>query len=245
MKKFLLVGVLGLLIVAIGCYIGVAYFLGGIVKTGVNRLGPQVTQSKVELASAKLSPLSGSGTLSGLTVGNPPGWSEGRAFYLGTIHLQVEPKTVFSDVIVIDELTIDQPEFNYETKIVTSNIQDLLKNVEQYAGGGEKAADKAGPPKKFIVKKLRLTNGKASVSAAGVAAIPVPLPEIALDDLGVKEGGITGTQLSVAVMKDVLGKVVTAATGAIKSGAISVDKLKDTAKGVEGALKGLLGKERK
>jgi len=35
---------------------------------------------------------------------------------------------------VINELVIEQPEFLYETKIVSSNIGDLLKNIEQSMG---------------------------------------------------------------------------------------------------------------
>src|SRR5262245_12988466 len=109
MKKILSVGILGLLILALGAYFAAAYFLGNIVKAGVNRVGPKITQSSVELASAKISPFSGSGALGGLTVGNPVGWSAGRALYLGEMRLQIEPRTVLGDVVVIDELVIDQP----------------------------------------------------------------------------------------------------------------------------------------
>ena len=52
MKKLLLIGTLGLLIVAIGAYITMQFFLGSIVKAGVNKFGPGITQTKVELQSA-------------------------------------------------------------------------------------------------------------------------------------------------------------------------------------------------
>ena len=244
MKKFLLFGGLGLLLVLGVGYVVVAFYLGSIVKAGVNSFGPKLTQTRVELASATLSPFTGTGTLSGLTVGNPAGWSEGRAFYLGTVHLDVEPKSVFKDVIVINELVIDRPEFNYETKFVSSNIGDLLGNIQKYTGsGGATPAAKDGANKKFIVKKLRFTNGKATV-IVGVAALPVALPEIKLNDLGVAEGGLTGGQLSAVVMSDVLKTIVAAATQTRGlTGADGLEKTKEVMQQLGAGVKDLFKKK--
>jgi uncharacterized protein involved in outer membrane biogenesis len=236
MKTLMIIGGVIVALLLAG-YLFMARNLDGLVVKGVNTYGPQITQSKVELASASLSPLSGTGTLTGLTVGNPAGWSNGRAFYLGKVQIGVEPKSVVGDTVVINEIVIDQPEINYETKIVSSNIKDLLKNIESFAGPGEKKAEPAGKPKKFIVKKFRLTNGKATVQAGG-QALAVPLPEISLDNLGVAEGGLTASQLAAAVTRDVLGKVVVATASAVGSGELSVDKLKDAANTLKKMFKG-------
>jgi len=233
------------MVVLLVAYFALTYFMGSIVKSTVNRVGPKLAQTKVELVSAKISPLAGSGTLSGFTVGNPAGWSDGNALSLGTMHLDLKPTSVFSDVIVINELVIDQPEFNYETRLISSNIGDLLANIEKYLGAGEKEIGKdTGPSKKFIVKKLRLTNGKATVGV-GVAALPVPLPEIRLDDVGVAEGGITGGRLAAVVMGDVLKSIVGVATEARGlTGADSLHKMKEAGKYIEDSVKSLF-KEKK
>jgi hypothetical protein len=243
MKILMIIGGV-ILILLLGGYLYLARNLDGLVVKGVNTYGPQLTQSKVELASASLSPLSGSGTLTGLSVGNPAGWSEGRAFYLGKVQLGVEPKSVVADTVIINEIIIDQPEINYESRIVSSNIKDLLKNIEDFTGKGEKTAAPDGKPKKFIVKKFRFTNGKATVQAGGQALV-VPLPEISLDNLGVAENGLTASQLAAVVTRDVLAKVVTATAGAIGSGELSVDKLKEAAKGAGDALKNMFKGDKK
>ena len=249
MKKAILVLGLGGLIVAIAIYIGIAYFLGSIVKAGVNNFGPRLTQTKVVLQGATLSPLTGTGTLSGLSVGNPPGWSEGDAFSLGTVHVDVEPFSIFGDHVVINEITIDQPVFNYETKIVASNIKDLLANIEKFTGSGEKtAATKEGKPIKFIVKRFQLTNAKATVGV-GAAAVPVPLPPVTMENLGVAEGGITADQLAGALMRNVLGSIVTGTANALgqiggTAGATSLEKTKEAAKQATEALKGLFKKDK-
>lgn len=244
MKKIILLGGLAGLL---GVYLGLTFFLGSIVKAGVNSFGPKLTQTKVELAGASISPLTGSGTLTGLTVGNPKGWSENNAFTLGRVQVSVQPASLFGDHVVINEITIDGPEFLYETKIVASNIKDLLKNIEQFTGGGGRAAEtKSGQPVKFVVKKFRLTNGVARLGT-GVAAVPVPLPPVSLDDLGVKEGGITPDQLAGAVMKQVLGGIVAGTANALgqvgsTAGATSLEKTKEAAKKAGDSLKKLFGK---
>jgi uncharacterized protein involved in outer membrane biogenesis len=248
MKKALLVLGLGGLIVLIALYIGVAYFLGSIVKSGVNNLGPKLTQSKVELAGATLSPLTGSGTLSGLTVGNPAGWSEGNAFSLGKVHVDVEPLSIFGDHVVINEIIIDEPVFNYETKIVASNIKDLLKNIEKFTGGGGKTAEtKEGKPIRFVVKKFRLTNAKATLGL-GATAVPVPLPPASLDNIGVDRGGITADQLASEIMTSVLGSIVNGTASALgqigsASGSMTVEQVKEAAKNAGDAIKDLFKKK--
>lgn len=248
MKKVLLYLALGLLAVLVVGFLVAQLFLGSIVKTGVNNVGPRVTQTKVELADASLSP-TGSGQLTGLAVGNPAGWTaDTNALYLGRIEFDVAPTSVMSDTIVINSLVIEQPELTYETRVVSSNIADLLKNIEASLGpGAPKPEDPNTPPKKFIVKHFKLTDGKVTLGV-GPAALPLPLPSLELNDLGVKEGGLTAGQLSVAVLRQVLGNVVAATTSAaLKSGgtlgAGATEQLKKTGE----SLKKLFGgdKEKK
>ncbi len=234
--RTLLIVLLLLLVVA---YIGVQFFLGSIVKAGVNNAGPRLTQSKVELAGASLSPLSGSGTLTGLSVGNPKGWSDGRAIYLGEMHFAVQPTSLFHETIVVNDLTIDQPEFAYETHIVSSNIGDLMKNIEAAIGPGTKAEPqtKGGKQHKLIVKHFRLQNAKVTVGV-GVGAVPLVLPPIELTDLGVKEGGLTPSQLTFEVMKQVMPEIVAATTQAAGKlggtmGAAAGDAMKKAGEGLQ------------
>lgn len=241
-KKTLLLttAVLALVLVA---YVGTAFFLGSIIKAGVNSLGPRLTQTKVNLDRAALSPLSGSGTLTGLTVGNPAGWSDGNAFSLGKIHVALKPFSIFGDHIIIDEITIDEPEFNYETHVISSNIGDLLKNLDQVTGGsgGPEATAKNGKPIRFEVRKFVLQGGTVRLGV-GPAALSLPMPPISLENLGTSEGGITPGQLTFAVMRSVTTSIVSAtaqAAGKIgaTSGAAAVEGVKKTGD----AIKSLFG----
>lgn len=241
MKKLLTVlGVIAALLLI--AYIGLSFFLGSIVKTGVNTFAPKITGTKVELAGATISPLGGGATLTGLAVGNPKGWSDNNLFYLGKVSVKLRPLSVLGDHIVIDEIFIDEPQVRYETKIVSSNVGDLLKAVEAATGSKDaQPTTKSGKPLKFEVKHFRMQNGKVAVGT-GAAAIPLPLPPIDLTDLGTKEGGITPDQLAVAIMRSVSTSVVGATTkAAAKLGATMGAAAGDATKKATEGLKKLFG----
>ena len=244
MKKKLLYVCGGLAALALVIFIGLEFFLGSVVKAGINRFGPTLTQTTVELSAANISPLSGTGTLRGLVIGNPRGWSDAPLCSLGTIQLDVAPFSLLGDHIVVNEIVIDAPEFNYETKFVASNVSDLLKNIEQVTGGkngGAPATTKSGKPIRFEVKHFVLHDGKVRLGV-GPAALSLPMPPIELSDLGTKEGGISPDQLTLAVMKSVTGSIVSATTQAAgkigaTSGAAAIEGVKKTGE----AIKNLFG----
>lgn len=246
MKKVLLYTGLGLLVLLLAVYLGGQFFLGSVVTAAMNKFGPQITQTKFELKGAQISPLTGAGSLTGLAIGNPKGWSDANAIYLGTVKVDMKPASILGSHIVVEEIVIDQPEFLYETKIVSSNINDLLKNIEQALGSKDpKPTTEKGEPIKFEVKHLKITNGKATLGL-GATAIPLPLPPIELHDLGTKEGGITPNQLAFAVMRSVTASIVGATTKAAgqiggTTGAAAAEGLKKTGE----AIKGLFGGDKK
>lgn len=250
MKKLLIV--LGLLaVLGIAGVVYVSMHLGEIVTAGVNKYGPQLTQTKLTLESAKISPFSGVGTLNNLVIGNPKGWSENALASLGKVHIDVVPSSLTRDHIIINEVIIDAPVFNYETKIIASNVADLLKNIEQ-ALGGAKPSDPnapAGPQKKFSVKKFRLVDGKVRVGVAGTATT-VLLPVMEIDELGTKEGGVTAAQAASIVMNQVVGKIVAATAGAATDlfktgGAASAEGVKKAGDAIKGLFGGKKDPEKK
>ena len=214
MKKTLLIVAGGVLVVLVILYVVADFFLGSLVKAGVNRFGPGMTQTSVVLAGAQISPLSGQGTLTGLVVGNPPGWAQKAAFSLGKIHLAVAPSSVFTDTIVINEIEIDDPVFDYETRFVSSNIGELLSRINgRKASDGPQATTKSGQPIKFIVKHLVLNGGKVTVGI-GPTALTLPMPPIELHDLGASTGGMSSLELTQTIMRALTESVVSATTHA-------------------------------
>ncbi len=235
MKKLLVIFGCLLALIVIGAFVA-SFFLGSIVTKGVNRFAPGITGTKVTLDSASISPLSGAGTLNGLFVGNPAGWKSDKAFSCGKVHVSVVPSSLLGDHIVVKEMLIDGPEFVYETKIISSNIKDLLNNIEKNIGGtAEKPAGqpttKSGKPLKFEVKSFRLENAKVTLGV-GPTALTLPMLPMVLTDLGTAEGGITPDQLATKVMANILTNITKAvADSALNIGSASGAAATDAAAG--------------
>ena len=244
MKKKLRVVALVALGLGLAVYFGLGYFLGFVVRTAVNRAAPRIMQTRAELAHARISPVSGSGVLTGLAVANPPGWSDRNAFYLGRIYVKLKPFSLFGDHIVIEEINIDEPEFRYETGVLSSNINDLLKNIAAAKGAkpGTDATTADGRVVRFEVRHLRLTRGKITLGV-GAAEMTLPLAPIELRDLGTGDGGITPAQLTFAVVKSVSGEIVGAtahAAGQIgaTAGAAALEGVRKTGEEIKKLLGG-------
>jgi len=224
-KKTLLYVGGGVLALLLAAYLILIFCCGAIVRSRINLYGPRLTQTKVVLAAAQLSPLSGTGTLLGLSVGNPQGWSDAEAFHLGSIHLDVVPSSIFSEHIVINEIVIDDPELLYETHLVSSNIGDLIKAISKSTKkpATESAASQDGRKVTFVIRKLRLEQGHVKLGI-GPTAVTLDLPPVEFDNLG-SGAGVSAEELSLLIMRTIASDIVKGAAGGVGKGVTGIGSL--------------------
>jgi hypothetical protein len=204
--------------VLLGVYLLAAFGLGAIVRAEINRRGAELTQTRVDLSLAEISPFDGTGTLTGLTVGNPKGWSAPDAFRLKKIHVDLAPRSLLSHEIVINEISIEEPELTYETKLVASNLGDLIKNIKKATDRRPKsAADSAAPGRTFVIRKLRLQQGHLKFGV-GPTAVTLDMPAVEFSNLGTAGHGLTSDELSLYVMRIITTSVVKTTTGTVGKG---------------------------
>lgn len=212
MKKRIVRILLGLGLVAIVVAVLAIVFLGAIVKTGVEQVGPRVAKVPVKLDSAKISVFGGSGTLNGFVIGNPEGYKTPEAIKVGTVSVSIAPASLLQEKKHVRSIRVEAPEITYETDLKGSNLGKLLDNVS-----GSAEQDQKAPTKKEQTSKTKLqvddfliSGGKVHVSATMVGSATVPLPEIHLTKLGEGPDGITPAELSQRVLKAVLDATVKA-----------------------------------
>lgn len=215
-KKGLLYGLLAIVVV-IGA--GLYYFstqIESLITAAVEKYGSQFTQVTVSLDETKLDLGSGSGAMHGLTVGNPEGFNTPYAIKLGAISLQVDPKSVTTDTIIVKEVSIDAPEITYEIGGSGSNIAAIQENVERLTGGsgGSEASSSSGDGPKVIIEHLYVRNGKVNVSATLMQGktLTSPLPDIHLTDIGKEDDGASAGDVIKEVMDAVAAKAGSAAS---------------------------------
>ena len=232
--KITLIVVAALLVVVIvGGAVFFAFFLSSAASAAVETVLPKITQTPVKLEGVTLNPLTGKGSIKGFIIGNPEGFKTPSSFELGTVRVDVDLLSLFTDTIVIEEIYIDAPKITYEMGM-PSNIGQIQKNVEEFSGPPkegeepkeEEEEEDAGPGKKILIKHFLIENGKVSVSAKLLQgrAVTVPLPRIEKHDIG--GGGDDGEGKSIGeVSKEIFTSVGGKVTEVAKKGFEDAKKL--------------------
>ena len=196
------------------------FFLGSIVKAGVEKVGPLITKVAVNLDAANISIFSGSGQLKGFAMGNPDGFKAAHSVKVGSVAVTIEPGSVLSEKMIVRSVRVEGPEITYEAAFGGSNIGKILENIKAMAAQGETNPDQAGSQKALQVDEFVISGAKLNVTASviGGRAMTLPLPEIRLANLGQGPKGITAAELSAQAF----GEVVEAAAKAVASSAVKL-----------------------
>ncbi|MFZ5877329.1 MAG: hypothetical protein ACOYXU_13110 [Nitrospirota bacterium] len=195
--------------------------LGPLVATTVRTFGPEITGVAIRLDHVDIQPLQGTAELRGLVVGNPKEFKTDHAISLGQFSMTLKLRSLLSDVIVIQQILIVNPEVTYELGANGSNLAAIQRNVERYAGSTgakdqpEKAssATSAGGGKKLVIKDLFIKDATATVSAAILRgkAVSVPLPDLHLENIGQESNGASAGE----VVKEVFGAITKSVANAV------------------------------
>ena len=172
----------------------VGYLTMGLwIKPLVSTVVPKITQTSASLESADISLFSGRVTLKGLKVGNPAGFTTPTIFELGEISVRFQPKTLFTNKIVVDQVLIRNTqitaEFNQRGFInlmaLNDNIQKTLN--QEKTTKQEPVAQKANTKsdKAVVIKDLQILNTSMRVAMTGSSAT-LNLPNIQRKNIGEK-----------------------------------------------------------
>ena len=225
LKKIILVAVVGLLVLAVIAVIVVGLSLGTIVRTGVNTVGPKLTQTTLTVDGVDVSLLSGSAKVKNLVIGNPQGYIAPNAISVGLAAVSVVPMSVLSDKIVIKSIRVESPDITFEgNPLGANNLKKLEDNVNAAASSLQSTATTqpaktgapAKPAKKLEVDDFLITGAKIHYGTG----LKLPLPDIHLTDLGKGPDGITPVELT----KDVLSRVIAGTLKVVENAAVNVGK---------------------
>ena len=193
--------------------------IDGLVKQAIEHWGPQITGVTVKVDSVKIRASEGSGTIRGLTVGNPKGFEAKHALTLGEMRLTIDASSITRDVVVIKELLLVAPDVVYERGQGSDNLTLIQKHVDAWVAqnAGAKKKDE-GPGKKFVIENLVVKDGKAHFGTT----LSSSMPDLHLRDVGRKSNGATAGEVVKQVWGAMLGSVSNLASrvgSAIKEGA--------------------------
>ncbi|MBV8535167.1 MAG: hypothetical protein JO128_06220, partial [Alphaproteobacteria bacterium] len=125
MLKKILIALVVLIVVIVGAAYLLYSNLGPILKTAIEKYGSQATQSQVKVDSVTLSASSGQGTITGLVVDNPKGFTAPHAMELNSISVAINTATVTQNPVEVTAVTITAPHVTYEQGENGGNLQKL------------------------------------------------------------------------------------------------------------------------
>lgn len=188
MKKFFGSILLILLVLIAGLYAGRDVLIKNAVVSG----GSMLMQTSVTLDGVTFDPLAGVFHLQGLAIANPEGYSAGNALYLGEVKVKMDPWSLTTPAIMVEEVRITQPEINFIGSLGSTNISKLQDNIApketaQKADTATSTTAEKGEGKRVEIRYFVLDDGKVSATFKGLpTAAAVKLPMIEMHDLGKK-----------------------------------------------------------
>ncbi len=215
--RFLLV----LVLVLLAGLLVLNYKLGDIVKASAEKFGPVALKVPVKLESADFRLLRGYVELKGLQIGNPDGFKTPNAFSLDRIVVDLDPKSLFSDTIVIREILVEAPEVTYERGLRTSNLGALIDGMSPEKTDAEPAPEPEPEPasgKKVVIDRVLVSAGQINLSAGIMMgqAVPIPLPRVELKGIGREKEGASPVEAVVEIVKAIVGSAVSAAGAVVE-----------------------------
>lgn len=205
-----------IIIGAIGALV-LSFSLDRIVKTNLERTTGEVLQTTVEVNEVSISILDGTGTIDGITIHNPKGFSDTPALRLQQISIAIDLSSLLADTIVVKNIEIQHPEIFVEQKARGNNLNTLTKQLD--------AAEPSGI--NVIVDYLLVEEGQVTLHSdiGEERSVQGKFDRFELTDIG-KAGNNTMEQTLQQILEPILKR---AAREAVEQGLLdeAKDKLKD------------------
>lgn len=254
---------LAILILVIAALVLIDIFAERAVKIGIEAAATKTLNVGVSIDEVELSIMGGKLGIKNLSINNPVGYQHEKLLELKDGEIQVEVRSLLSDVVEIREIKLDGINLVLEQKGFSNNLQDIIKTIS--------ARSKAKDEPKKVGKKLHIDNLEITNVEVKVKLLPVPgkigtislkLSPIKMTDLGsdnkLDTAALTGKILlaladgvakqGVGVlpkeildpMKKTLETTLDISKAATKEGGKLIEAGKDVGKGIVEGFKGLL-----
>ncbi|MEX2602236.1 MAG: hypothetical protein WD355_11335 [Balneolaceae bacterium] len=222
MTKMMKYGIIGLLLLIGTGFLILTLTIDSIVKSNIETIGTEMAGTPVTVDAVSISPFSGSGTISGFRIANPDGYQTDYALQVDDFQIELDIFTLWSDVITIHEIRINNPVLYVEQQLPGNNLRTLMNHFNDVAGS------EPGSFGEIQIDYFLLQGGSVDLytEIGGERSARVEMSEIEIRDLG--RGG--GEQYAEEVINEIAERVVQQALqAATRSGA---EQIRDAIEGL-------------
>ena len=192
-----------LIVIVIGVVLGLRN-LDSLVEAAIESVGTHVTQTAVTVERVQIELTEAEGTVFGLAVANPDGFTQPHIFEVAEVGLQILPSSLPDPVIVLPLVVIDGAQLYAEhAGVADINVQKMLENIRRDEGEAVKSTT-ASPDVRFMVEELRFTNATLHLLSSELGERRFDMKDIYLNDLGDLEEGLAPAQLTRALLRPIM-----------------------------------------
>ena len=208
-----------------------------IVKFALEYYGPKVAGVDVRVSEVRISPTDGRGSLRGIEIGNPPGFSAPHAARIGEASVWIDPATFRSPVVLMHEIVIAEPAITYERGARATNLDVIEKRIAESAAAAQSVptgtSPLAGEKRRYTIERFVIRGAKVTMTnnALKGQGVTFDLPEIEMKNIG-KGRGVTADEAAGLV-------IATVSTRIAQKVLTNIELLRKG--GLEGALDALKG----
>ena len=219
MKKFLLITVTLIVIL----FLIITFSLDQIVKSGIESYGSEMTGTEVRVESVSISPISGKGTINGLTIANPDDFEGESMMSINELSISLDVLSLLSDEILIHEIIVKESGFYVEQSVAGNNVLKIMDNIDA-------VADSESAESNMIIERFYMENAEIFVGSTigeDVEASYV-VESLELRDIG-RENENNNAIQTVAFLADEIADEVL--SEAVKNG---FERIRDAVRGLFG-----------
>lgn len=207
MKKFV-IGFLLLAALVAGALLLLGSRLDGIVADLIEEHGSAATGTPVRVQGVGIRLNEASGNLSGLTVGNPDGFS-GNAIEMDDFRVTLDPASLASDAIVIPTVDVRGARIALTQLAERNNLNELRRNLSRL---GSSDAESVDDDTRLIIDRFVLEDATVSVDLPDFEERrEIALPRIVVTDIGRRSNGATGAEVAKQVLEPIIDRTLTTA----------------------------------
>lgn len=234
MKKFLLFGVAGLLVLLIAGVLAAIVSINSLARKAIETGGTRALGARTTVSGVNVGLLSGKFSMSRLEIQNPAGgFSSPHFLTLGEGGVAVSLSTLRQPIVELPRLSLEDLDVNLEKKGGQTNYGAILDHLKQVTGG-DKPAPAAEGEKRFIIRDLDLQQITVHVDLIGgpgavgdLTRVTVPIDRIRLTDVGKTGTGVRGTGVTMTELSGIIVKAILAAAADKGGGVIPSELLGD------------------
>ncbi|MCK5564679.1 MAG: AsmA family protein [Planctomycetes bacterium] len=209
---------IGLLVVILVIVLVVHFAGDAALKAGIETGASKALGVNVSVGKISFSILGGTVKIKDLVIDNPEGYQHPEMLKIGKGYVDVSVMSLLSDTIEIKTIKFDGIDMVVEQKGLTSNLNDVMKNLPSEDKPATKAPAEEKPakePKNLVISELEISNVTVKAKLLPIPGktdtVTIKLAPIQMTDLG------SDDKMS---MSKLAGKILAAiATGVAQQGA--------------------------